>query len=114
MVILLFYSANELSAAILFRRLRLRAAKVGRARCSNSQRCGRGILSIFEKHNYNRTQFGSSYASILALSTRQAFSGIEITVGKTANGTYNTSDVLVFLKEISSDGISLPARLVYY
>lgn len=42
----------------------------------------------------------SDYANIVALSTRQAMGGTEITVGP----SLDTSDVMVFLKEISSDG----------
>ncbi|KZS93132.1 DUF1793-domain-containing protein [Sistotremastrum niveocremeum HHB9708] len=39
----------------------------------------------------------TQYAEILALATRQAFSGIEITTSKDESGAWNTSDVLVFL-----------------
>ncbi|MCJ1311229.1 hypothetical protein MMC25_004900 [Agyrium rufum] len=44
---------------------------------------------------------GTNYSTILALSTRQAFGGIDLTI---SNDTLDTSDFLVFLKEISSDG----------
>lgn len=46
----------------------------------------------------------ADYASIVALSVRQAFGATEVTIGKGSTGSFNTSDVLVFLKEISSDG----------
>ncbi|KAF8351347.1 DUF1793-domain-containing protein [Amanita rubescens] len=46
----------------------------------------------------------SDYADVVALSVRQAFSAMEITVSKNGDNSWNTSDVLVFLKEISSDG----------
>lgn len=42
----------------------------------------------------------SDYANIVALSTRQAMGGMEITLGPGPD----TSDIKVFLKEISSDG----------
>ncbi|PCH41119.1 DUF1793-domain-containing protein [Wolfiporia cocos MD-104 SS10] len=45
-----------------------------------------------------------NYHSIVLLSIRQAFGGIEITISKDSNGSYNTSDVTAFLKEISSSG----------
>ena len=35
---------------------------------------------------------------------RQAFAGIEITISKNGNGSWNKGDVMVFMKEISSDG----------
>ncbi|ETW83902.1 hypothetical protein HETIRDRAFT_449514 [Heterobasidion irregulare TC 32-1] len=46
----------------------------------------------------------ANYASIVALSVRQVFGAIEITVSKDSEGRWNTDDVLVFMKEISSDG----------
>ncbi|KAH9853554.1 DUF1793-domain-containing protein [Lenzites betulinus] len=54
--------------------------------------------------NADATEISSDYASIAALSIRQGFGAIEITVSRTASGGFNTSDVLVFMKEISSDG----------
>ncbi|KAB5594674.1 hypothetical protein CTheo_1821 [Ceratobasidium theobromae] len=50
------------------------------------------------------TPIHSDYTSIVQLSTRQAFAASEITVSKTSSGSYNTSDVKIFMKEISSDG----------
>ncbi|KZT12529.1 DUF1793-domain-containing protein [Laetiporus sulphureus 93-53] len=46
----------------------------------------------------------STYAGLVALSVRQAFGAIEFTVSKDSSGAYNTSDLMTFLKEISSDG----------
>lgn len=44
------------------------------------------------------------YAGIVALSIRQAMGSMEVTISKTNDGSWNTDDVLVFMKEISSDG----------
>jgi hypothetical protein len=69
-------------------------------------------------------KISSDYADIVALSLRQAVGATEITISKTPNGDWNTSDVLMFMKgqsscprqdglpmyhflEISSDGVSL-------
>ncbi|EIN10412.1 DUF1793-domain-containing protein [Punctularia strigosozonata HHB-11173 SS5] len=46
----------------------------------------------------------ADYASIVALSTRQALGATEITLSKNTDGSFNTNDVLMFMKEISSDG----------
>lgn len=46
----------------------------------------------------------ADYASIVALSIRQGFGATEITVSKDSSGKFNTSDVMMFMKEISSDG----------
>ncbi|EST06759.1 protein of unknown function DUF1793 [Kalmanozyma brasiliensis GHG001] len=49
-------------------------------------------------------EVGDKYAAITQLSVRQAFATFEITVSKDSKGRYNTSDTLLFLKEISSNG----------
>ncbi|KAJ4478253.1 hypothetical protein J3R30DRAFT_2880603 [Lentinula aciculospora] len=46
----------------------------------------------------------SDYAGLVSLSVRQLLGAIEITLSKNSDGSFNTSDVIVFLKEISSDG----------
>ncbi|THH14879.1 hypothetical protein EW146_g5515 [Bondarzewia mesenterica] len=50
------------------------------------------------------SKISADYSSIVALSVRQTFGATEITISKGSNGQWNTSDVLVFMKEISSDG----------
>ncbi|KAK1226439.1 hypothetical protein PQX77_010603 [Marasmius sp. AFHP31] len=49
-------------------------------------------------------RISSDYTGIVELSIRQALAAIEITIAKNADGTWNTGDVLVFQKEISSNG----------
>ena len=44
----------------------------------------------------------TDYAAIVALSIRQAFGATEITVSKNSNGSFNTSDVLMFMKGAQS------------
>ncbi|VDB85451.1 unnamed protein product [Peniophora sp. CBMAI 1063] len=44
------------------------------------------------------------YAGIVALSMRQVFGATELTVAKNDDGSFDTADVLMFMKEISSDG----------
>ena len=50
------------------------------------------------------SKISSDYADIVALSVRQAFGSIEITVSKDSGGNFNTSDIMTFMKEVSSDG----------
>ncbi|PSS35457.1 hypothetical protein PHLCEN_2v1612 [Hermanssonia centrifuga] len=40
----------------------------------------------------------ADYASIVALSVRQAFGATEITVSKTTSGSFDTSDIMMFMK----------------
>ncbi|KAJ3558367.1 hypothetical protein NM688_g972 [Phlebia brevispora] len=49
-------------------------------------------------------KISAEYAAVAALSVRQAFGATEITISKNSDGSFNTSDVMMFLKEISSDG----------
>ncbi|KAI5122587.1 hypothetical protein M0805_004803 [Coniferiporia weirii] len=56
------------------------------------------------KINSDAGEISSDYASIVALSIRQVFGAIEITVSKNSDGSLDSSDILVFMKEISSDG----------
>ncbi|KAL4241900.1 Glutaminase GtaA [Abortiporus biennis] len=57
-----------------------------------------------EKVSKDASAISPDYASIVALSIRQGFAATEITVSKDAEGMFNNSDVMMFLKEISSDG----------
>lgn len=50
------------------------------------------------------SKISADYASLVALSVRQAFGATEITASRNGDGSINTSDVLMFMKEISSDG----------
>ncbi|GFF24109.1 uncharacterized protein C16H5.12c [Aspergillus lentulus] len=60
---------------------------------------------------------GQKYADIVALSTRQAYGGIDLTI---PNDTLDTSEVLAFIKELSSDGnvntvdVIMPAFPIYW
>lgn len=60
---------------------------------------------------------GTNYSDILKLSTRQAWGAIDVTI---PNDTLDTDDILVFMKEISSDGnvntidVIYPAFPIFY
>ncbi|EEB88097.1 hypothetical protein MPER_14265, partial [Moniliophthora perniciosa FA553] len=56
------------------------------------------------KLNTDANRISADYASITALSVRQAFGATEVTISKNSDGSWNTNDVIVFMKEISSDG----------
>ncbi|QRV90571.1 hypothetical protein RhiJN_18589 [Ceratobasidium sp. AG-Ba] len=60
--------------------------------------------AIDSKIYNDATPISADYTAITQLSLRQAFAGVELTISKTTGGGYNTSDVKVFMKEISSDG----------
>ncbi|KZV92933.1 DUF1793-domain-containing protein [Exidia glandulosa HHB12029] len=49
-------------------------------------------------------KISKDYASLVKLSIRQALATFEVTLGKNADGSVNTNDVLAFMKEISSNG----------
>ncbi|KAG6830824.1 hypothetical protein H0H92_014476 [Tricholoma furcatifolium] len=54
--------------------------------------------------NSDASAISAEYAAVVELSVRQALGATEITISKNSDGSWNTSDILVFLKEISSDG----------
>ncbi|KAF9464433.1 DUF1793-domain-containing protein [Collybia nuda] len=56
------------------------------------------------KVNTDATRISTDYASVVALSIRQSLGAMEVTISKNSNGSWNTADVIVFMKEISSDG----------
>jgi len=56
------------------------------------------------KVNSDANKISSDYAAIVSLSIRQALAANELTISKNSDGSWNTGDVLLFMKEISSDG----------
>ncbi|KAJ5924286.1 hypothetical protein N7466_008473 [Penicillium verhagenii] len=56
------------------------------------------------------SSFGSNYSDVLALSVRQVYGGIEVTI---PNETLDTSDARAFIKEISSDGNINTVDVIY-
>ncbi|TBU30301.1 DUF1793-domain-containing protein [Dichomitus squalens] len=55
----------------------------------------------------------ADYASLVALSIRQAFGATEITVTKNNDGSLDNSNTLMFMKEISSDGNVNTVDVIY-
>ncbi|KAL8779313.1 MAG: hypothetical protein Q9213_006993, partial [Squamulea squamosa] len=53
---------------------------------------------------------GTNYSDIVTLSVRQAYGGTDLTIPA---GTLNTDDVMLFLKEISSDGNVNTVDVIY-
>ena len=56
--------------------------------------------------NADASAISADYASIVALSVRQVFGAVELTVSKGSRGNFNTSDVLMFMKGTLSSVIS--------
>ncbi|KAG9004392.1 hypothetical protein FRB94_002410 [Tulasnella sp. JGI-2019a] len=55
----------------------------------------------------------SDYADVVALSIRQALGATEITISKDGSRNWNTSDVMMFMKEISSSGNVNTVDVIY-
>lgn len=58
-------------------------------------------ISFDLKVNTDASKISSDYASIVELSVRQVLGATEITVSRNADGSFNTSDVLIFMKGLS-------------
>jgi hypothetical protein len=65
------------------------------------------------KINNDASKISADYASLVALSVRQALGATEITISKDSSGKWNTNDVKVFMKEISSDGNLNTVDVIY-
>ncbi|KAF5390714.1 hypothetical protein D9757_002684 [Collybiopsis confluens] len=63
--------------------------------------------------NKDASAVSSDYAGLVALSIRQLLGATEITISQNVDGSYNTNDVLVFFKEISSDGNVNTVDVIY-
>ncbi|KAI1794379.1 DUF1793-domain-containing protein [Ganoderma leucocontextum] len=63
--------------------------------------------------NTDASKISADYASVVALSIRQAFGATEITVSKNTDGSFDTSNTLMFMKEISSDGNVNTVDVIY-
>jgi hypothetical protein len=59
--------------------------------------------------NNDASNITPDYAGLVALSIRQAFGATEVTVSKTGENSFNTDDVLVFMK---GGYLSVLSRLV--
>ncbi|KAI0073113.1 DUF1793-domain-containing protein [Panus rudis PR-1116 ss-1] len=60
--------------------------------------------SFDQKIKDDASKISPDYAGLVDVSVRQAFGAIEITVPLLGTGGFNTSDVMIFMKEISSSG----------
>ena len=57
----------------------------------------------------------SQYADIVALSTRQTMSALDITVGTDASGSIVVpSDIMIFMKNIGTDRFVLPTLAFHF
>lgn len=45
----------------------------------------------------------SDYADLLSLATRQVFGATELTIAQNGDGSFNSSDVMMFMKNIGGD-----------
>ncbi|TFK45399.1 DUF1793-domain-containing protein [Heliocybe sulcata] len=59
------------------------------------------------------SKVSANYADIVALSIRQSLAAFELTISKAGDGSWNTSDVMMFMKEISSDGNTNTVDVLY-
>jgi hypothetical protein len=44
------------------------------------------------------SKISADYASVASLSVRQAFGATELTISKKSDGTFNSSDIMMFMK----------------
>jgi hypothetical protein len=54
--------------------------------------------ALDQKIQSDASAISSNYAGVVALSVRQAFGALELTLSKKSDGSWNTDDILMFLK----------------
>ena len=54
------------------------------------------------------SSISSGYADLLALTTRQVLSSIDITIARGSDGNWNFTDTLVFMKNFGAAGSDTP------
>ncbi|CDO71296.1 hypothetical protein BN946_scf184908.g53 [Trametes cinnabarina] len=59
------------------------------------------------------SKISDDYASLMPLSIRQTFGAMELTVSRLGSDSFNTSNMLMFMKEISSDGNVNTADIIF-
>lgn len=52
----------------------------------------------------NASAISSHYADLVAITARQTMGATELTIGTTENGSFNFSDVKMFMKNLSPGG----------
>ena len=55
----------------------------------------------------------SGYADLLALTTRQVFGSLDITLALGSDGNWNFSDAMVFMKNMGAAGSNSPYDLLH-
>jgi hypothetical protein len=60
-----------------------------------------GAKAFDEKVDADARKISEDYAGIVALSLRQSLATIELTISKSADGSWNSTDILVFMKGMS-------------
>ncbi|KAI0650358.1 DUF1793-domain-containing protein [Trametes meyenii] len=59
------------------------------------------------------SKVSDDYAALVAISVRQVFGATELTLSRTGSGDYNTSDVQMYMKELSTGGTVNTADLIF-
>ncbi|KAF7314821.1 hypothetical protein MKEN_00956500 [Mycena kentingensis (nom. inval.)] len=70
-------------------------------------------LALDERILADANAISADYADLVSLGLRQALAGLEITVPQLSDGSYNTSDVLVFLKDTGYSQRVNPTETMY-
>ncbi|OCH91418.1 hypothetical protein OBBRIDRAFT_886945 [Obba rivulosa] len=59
------------------------------------------------------SNISTEYADLVSLAARQAFGGIDITISNGTDGHWNTSDIMIFMKDIGNTRRVNPVEVLY-
>ncbi|KZT10664.1 uncharacterized protein LAESUDRAFT_643335, partial [Laetiporus sulphureus 93-53] len=69
--------------------------------------------SLDNELTQNASSISSQYSDLISLAARQAFGGIDITVSNETDGNWNTSDAMIFMKNMGTDRRINPVEVLY-
>ncbi|KXN87094.1 hypothetical protein AN958_09304 [Leucoagaricus sp. SymC.cos] len=70
-------------------------------------------LQLDNKIVSNANQVSAEYADLLSLATRQIFGSMDITLAKEQDGSFNISDVKIFMKDMGASARANPVEVLY-
>lgn len=63
-------------------------------------------ITLDNRITNDASAISSQYANLVSLAAKQVIGSTEITISKNGDGTWNTSDVMIFMKDVGRSQLS--------
>ncbi|KIK53996.1 hypothetical protein GYMLUDRAFT_178075 [Collybiopsis luxurians FD-317 M1] len=80
---------------------------------SNASDARQRALKLDTKIISDSSKISPDYTGLVSLASRQVMAGLDITIGLDSNGQVNTSDILIFMKDIGNSQRINPVEVLY-